>query len=465
MGASTAGSAITAMDRIIANILEAEFEAVDRETLQNAKDRIIDTVGCLIGGAGDPSNPELVRLILDFGGKPEATIFMYGGKVPASHAAMVNCILCRSFDFEPVSPVVEDHIAPGHVSGTTVMTALTLGEAVGAGGREIITAMLLGDDLAARLLNTCEFTLTLGWDGNGTANALGATAIAGRLMGLNEKQLRNAFGLVLSQLSGSAQNITESTSAFKLPLGLAARNAIFSTELAAAGWTAPKDALLGQFGYYDLFTSGIRNEELLTKDLGKRFWGDRTFKPYPCCRGTHGPIDCALDIVNNHGVDPDSIDGVMLYLPEGGLNGVLGQPWEIGDFPHGNAIFSFRFTVATALLRGSVKPEHFTEEAIRDLKLAELIAKIEFADLPPGKTGFVLRVRTKEGGEYEAQSQIPRGDIAGNPLSRDELLAKFWGNVEFAQKHKRSDAEALLQLLEDLEGQDDISEVTRLLVP
>jgi len=453
------------MDKIIANTLEARFDAIDRETLQNAKDRIIDTVGCLIGGAGDPSNPELVRLIMDFGGKPEATIFMYGGKVPAAHAAMVNCILCRSFDFEPVSPVVGDHMAPGHVSGTTVMTALTLGEAVGAGGREVITAMLLGDDLAARLLNTCEFTLMLGWDGNGTANALGATAIAGRLLGLNEKQLRNAFGLVLSQLSGSAQNITESTTAFKLPLGLAARNAIFSAKLAATGWTAPKDALLGHFGYYDLFTSGIRNEELLTKDLGKDFWGDRTFKPYPSCRGTHGPIDCALDIVNGHSVDPDGIEGVTLYLPAGGLNGLLAQPWEIGDFPHGNAIFSFRFTVATALLKGSVKPEHFTEQSIRDPKINEFIKKIEFADLPAGENGFVLSVRTKDGSEYRAENQIARGDIAGNPLSRDELLAKFWGNVDFAHKHEKGDAEALLGLLEDLEAQDDMSEVARLLVP
>lgn len=458
-------STINAMDRIIANTLEAKFEAIDPETLQNAKDRIIDTVGCLIGGAADPSNPEFVRLIMDYGGKPEATIFMYGGKVPAAHAAMVNCILCRSFDFEPVSPVVEDHMAPGHVSGTTVMTALTLGEAVGADGREIITAMLLGDDLAARLLNTCEFTLMLGWDGNGTANAMGATAIAGRLLGLDDKQLRNAFGLVLSQLSGSSQNITESTTAFKLPLGLAARNAIFSAGLASAGWTAPRDALQGKFGYYDLFTSGIRNEELLTRDLGKKFWGDRTFKPYPACRGTHGPIDCALDILNTHNVDPDSIERVTLYSPGTGLDGVLSQPWEIGDFPHGHAIFSFRFTIATALLRGSVKPEHFTEQAMRDPELGDLMAKVEFAQLPGGKEGVALTVRMDDGTEYEAESLVARGDIAANPLTRGELLAKFWENVDFAHKHKRGDAEALLGLLEELDVQDDLSEVTRLLVP
>ena len=416
------------MDKIVANALATQFEAFDPETLQNAKDRIIDTVGCLIGGAGDPSNPELVRLITDHGGEPQATILMYGGKVPAAQAAMVNCILCRSFDYEPVSPVVEDSMAPGHVSGTTVMTALTLGEAVGAGGREIITAMLLGDDLAARLLNTCEFTLALGWDGNGTANAMGATAIAGRLLGLNEKQLRNAFGLVLSQLSGSAQNISESTTAFKLPLGLAARNAIFSAELAAAGWTAPKDALLGQVRLLRPVHERHPQRRAADQGSGQEVLGRQNLQALPVLpwyprahrlRPGHRATSTASI--------PTASSRVTLYSPGGGLDGVLGQPWEIGDFPHGNAIFSFRFTIATALLNGSVKPEHFTEQAIRDPQINEFIKKIDFADLPGGRKGVALTVRTKDGSEYAAESQIARGDIAGNPLSRDELLAKFWG--------------------------------------
>lgn len=455
-----------AMDRVIANVLDAEFEAFDRETLQNAKDRIIDTVGCLISGAEGAGSAELVGLMRDHRGGLEATLLMYGGKATVADAAMVNCILCRAFDYEPVSPVMEGRLVPGHVSGTTVMTAISLSEAVGAGGRELLTAMLLGDDLTTRLLHTCEVSLALGWDGNGTANAMGATATAGRLLGLNEKQLRNAFGLVLSQLSGSAQNIWEGTTAFKLPLGLAARNAIFSAQLAATGWTAPKDALLGQFGYYDLFTNGIRDEELLTKDLGKKFWGDRTFKPYSCCRTTHGILDCALDIVNNHAdLGPDDIEQVMLFVPGAAWSSFLAQPWEIGDFPQGNALFSFRFTAATALLKGGVRPEHFTEQAIRDPKTNDFIRKIELADLPAGRTGVAIAVRTKDGRRYEAENQIPRGDMLGNPLSRDELMAKFWANVEFAHRHKKSDVDRLLELLEDLERLDDISEVVRLLVP
>jgi 2-methylcitrate dehydratase PrpD len=455
----------TVLDKIIANVLGTRFEDLDEFTLENAKDRIMDTVGCLIGGAADPSNPELVRLIMDHGGKPEATILMYGGKVPACNAAMVNCITCRSFDYEPVSPVVENSMAAGHVSGTTVMTAISLSEAVGASGRELVTAMLLGDDLASRLLNTSGFTLALGWDGNGTANALGAAAIAGRLLCLDRRQLRNAFGLALSQLSGSAQNIWEGNTAFKLPIGLAARNGIFSAQLAAAGWTAPKDPLLGNFGYYRLFTDGIRNEELLTKDLGKKYWGDRTFKPYPCCRANHGPIDCALDIVNNHKIKVNEIKEVTLYMSPPRLHNFCGQPWEIGDFAHGNAIFSYRFTIATALLKKSVRPEHFTIKAIHDPETNAFINRIKLAELSKEGVEVALKVVMKDGKEYTAESRIARGEIPGNPLSRDELIAKFRGNVEFANRHTKANAEKLLALLEKLEDLDNINEIIRLLVP
>jgi 2-methylcitrate dehydratase PrpD len=451
----------TAMDKIIANILGTRFENFEKDVLQNAKERIIDTVGCLIGGAGDPSNPELVKLLMDYGGKKEATILMYGGKVPACHAAMVNSIMCRSFDYEPVSPIVENKMAAGHVTGTTVMTAISLSEAVGASGRELLTAMLLGDDLTARLANTSSNCLALGWDGNGTFNPFGATAIAGRLLKLNENQLRNAFGLVLNQLSGSAQNIWEGNTAFKLPIGLAARNGIFSAQLALAGWTAPKDALLGNFGFYSMFTDGIKDTELLTKDLGKKYWGEWTFKPYPCCRANHGLIDCALEIMKQNNIKADDIREAIIYMPSFGLNNFCGQPWEIREFPHGNAIFSYRFTIATALLKKSVKPEHFTAEAIHNPETNAFINRIKLME---GK-GTSLNVIMKDGREYKAESKIAKGEIPGNPMLKEELMAKFWDNVEFANKHTRDNAERLLGLIEKIEDLDNVNEIIQLLVP
>jgi len=114
----------TPLERLTANVLETRFENFDQSTVENAKARIIDVIGCLIGGANAPGNSELIDLVRDWGGKEEATILIHGGKAPAHNVAMVDSIMARSFDFEPVSPLVDGTSMPGHISGTTVMTAM-----------------------------------------------------------------------------------------------------------------------------------------------------------------------------------------------------------------------------------------------------------------------------------------------------------------------------------------------------
>lgn len=123
------------IENLAKNVLETRFEDFDPETIENARYRIIDTVGCLIGGANAPGNRGLVGLVRDWGGKEEATILMHGGKAPVHNAAMVNSIMARSFDFEPVSPLVDGVSVPGHISGTTVPVAVSMGEMKGVTGR------------------------------------------------------------------------------------------------------------------------------------------------------------------------------------------------------------------------------------------------------------------------------------------------------------------------------------------
>lgn len=454
----------TPFEELIVNVLETRFENFDQATIEHAKNRILDTVGCLIGGAKDTGNSEMVDIIIDTGGKPEASIMIYGNKVPAQNAAMVNSILARSFDFEPVSPLVDGISVPGHISGTTIMTALTLGEAQDISGRELITALLIGDDIASRLLISSGFEFSRGWDNIGTVNAFGATAIAGHLLGLDRHQLKNAFGIVLNQLAGSMQIVWDATTAFKLNQGLSSRNGIFSARLAKAGWTGPRDALFGEFGYFKLYTEGCRNPEALTKDLGREYYSDGTFKPYPCCRINHGAIDCALAVVRKHGIDAKDIQQVIINVSSEVLNHICGKTFEIGEFPHADAAFNMSYTVATALLRKSVKPEHFTEEYIRDSLINAFINKIELCELAGADLSRVkFTVVMKDSREFNEDTDIPRGDPR-NPLSKHELIDKFWDNVEFSKTIPKKNAERLLKILENLENLDNVGKMVDLLI-
>jgi 2-methylcitrate dehydratase PrpD len=87
-------ASIPAIEALSENVLKTRFEDLDKETVENAKKRILDVIGCAIGGANAPGNRGLVEVIKDTGGKPEASILVWGGKVPAANAALVNSILC-----------------------------------------------------------------------------------------------------------------------------------------------------------------------------------------------------------------------------------------------------------------------------------------------------------------------------------------------------------------------------------
>jgi len=454
----------TPIENLTANVLDTRFENFDPATLESTKCRIIDSIGCLIGGSNDTGNPELVELLRDEGGKEEATILVHGGKVPMANAAMVNSIMTRSFDFEPVSPMVDGVNTPGHISGTTVPTTISLAEAVNASGPEMITALLVGDDIASRILAASGFGFTLGWDGVGTVNAFGTTATAGRLLGLDKFQMRNAFGIVLNLIGTTFQTIWDGTVAFKLAQGLSARSGIFSARLAKAGWTGPGDALFSKFGYYKMFTEGCQKPEYLSRDLGKVYYADGTFKPYPCCRIPHAAIDCALDIIRKSGVTADDIDTVNLDLAQGGIDHICGSPLKLGSFPHANAAFSYRYAVATAFLFGCVKPEHFTEEAIRNPQVAEFMKKIKLTPSPYVKFEAArVTVILKDGRDFTESCDIARGNPL-NPLSKEEIIDKFWTNVDFCGRLPKQNATELLQMLDNLEKLDSVRKLIPLLV-
>ena len=456
----------TPIEELSTNVLNTRFENFNEASLENAKNRIIDVLGCAIGGAKAAGNPALIELVKGWGGKEEATVLAWGGKIPAVNAAMVNCIMARSFDFEVVGAAVEDEWIGSHISGTTVPTALAMGEATGIDGKELITALLVGDNVAARIIASSGFNPNKAWDITGTINAFGATAVAGRLLDLDERQMRNAFGIVLNQLAGSMQNCWDGVTTFKMQQGISARNGIFAAQLAKAGWIGPEDALFSKFGYYQIYTDGCTNPEILTKDLGRKYYAEAHFKPYSCCGGLHSAIDCALAIVNKHNIKVDNIEEIVLYVSQRGIEGFFGQPFRIGDFPHANAAFNFRYAVANTLLRKGIKPEHFSEEAIRDPEIDALISKTRLAESSETPMlGAGLKVKMKDGREFSESVDTSKGYPFDSPLSKDEIKDKFRANIGFSQAVTRDNAEAALKLLEDLEQLDDVNRLVKLLVP
>ena len=432
-------------------------------TIEQAKTRIIDVIGCLIAGVNAPGNTALVELVRDWGGKEEATILIHGGKALSQNVAMVNCIMARSYDYEPNTVLIDGKIVPSHISGTTIMTAMTMGEMAGVNGQELITAILVGEDMASRILAAAHSEKRL--DSIGTVNVFGATAIAGRLIGLNKLQMMNAMGICLDHITGHYQNVWDRNYSFKLSQGLSARSGVFSAQLAKKGWTATKDALLGKFAYYYLHFKDINNINILSKDLGEKYYTEAHFKPYPSCRYNHGPIECILSLIRKHQIEAEEINEVNVYVSRSGLQAAVSKPFSIGDSSYANSLFSYQYAVANTLLRKCIKLEHFSDTFVCDANINSLVSKINLAELPNAELlESKVDVLMSDGRILSEYTEAPKGDQDKNPMSKDEILSKFWANVEFSNTLKKRDVEKLLQLLNKLEEVGRIDKITRLLV-
>ena len=58
----------TAIEQMSANVLNTRFENFDSATVELAKNRIIDVIGCAIGGSNAPGNAALIKLVRKWGG-------------------------------------------------------------------------------------------------------------------------------------------------------------------------------------------------------------------------------------------------------------------------------------------------------------------------------------------------------------------------------------------------------------
>ncbi len=448
-----------------ANIVATGFDSLDERTIERARWRILDAVGCLIAGANAPGCREMMSLVRQWGGAEESTILVHGGKVPAPHAAMVNSLMMRSYDFEPVDAEGENKSSPAHASGTTIPAALAVAEKQAVDGKDLVTALVLGDDVTCRLAVASGFSFDLGWDNTGTINCFGATAIAGKLLGLDEKQLHNAFGIALNQLAGTMDGIVDKTMSFKLPMALSARNGIFAAELAGHGFAGVKDPFLGTNGFFKLYCRNHDTSEI-TKDLGKRFYADTTIKPYSACRMTHSSIDSALKIARGNNYKIEDIEGIEVLVTPGTYDGFCGQPFVFGETPQVSAAFSIRYTVACALLRKDVKPEHFKDDAIRDPEIDSLIRKMKLLpDIPADKgQATEIHVKMKDDRTLSASTDFPTGHYIQTPITYEELKAKYRYNVAFSQTISTANAEKALSIIEKLEELKDVRELIGLLV-
>lgn len=459
----------TETQKLIHNVLDVKFEDFNDEVIRDAKRQLIDLVGVMVSGYNGPGNPALFDLVRQWGGSGEAAILVHGDRVPLPHAAMINSLQARSYDFECTGPDAfgqNEGMFPGHVQSSTVPAALSVAEYVGASGKDLLCAVILGGDLASRIAFVEGLGFDHPFDPIGTANAFGVAGLTGRLMGMNENQMLNSFGILVNMLAGSFRSLWDGVMTFKLYGALSARNGIMSALMAKNGFTGLKDPLFGPQGFYESYCPKPYHPEYMNRDLGEEFYVKSRHKKYPSCQGNHNIIDCGLDILAEHDIDAEDIAEIIIGVNPKQLNSYGAIPFKAGD-SQAAALFYQGYSAANVLLRKGARLEHYTEEAVQDPAIIELCGKVKHVTASledPMKVKLTVKMGSAK--EYSAVFNHPQSrGFPRFPLSEAELTEKYWHNFDFCGRITKENAGKVLDMINDLENVGKISGMIELLVP
>ena len=229
------------------HVCRTGYSDLPTSAVESARRDILDTFGCMLGGSGSPGIDELFAVIARWGGLEESRVLLRGARLPAPQAALLNASMGHALDFDDTLDT-GGSIHPGvSVLGSVLAVCDSLG---GVSGRDVLLAVALGLDVSCRIALAC--TLDRGWHRTAAIGVFGATAAAGKLIGLTPEQMLAAFGIAYSHAAVNRQCILDGALTKRLQAGQAANAGVFSAALAQTGFTGARNIFNGRFGFFEL---------------------------------------------------------------------------------------------------------------------------------------------------------------------------------------------------------------------
>lgn len=446
-------------------IAQAKYEDFPKEIIRKSKQLIMDNIGCAIGGYVTDAGKILISFAKEISEKPEATLIGDGAKVSCMISAGVNAQMANVLNFD-------DTTVTGHPGSAIIQTALSLGEKLGASGKEIIEATVVGYEVTDRIgsgvpthtprLRTTPYAIPV------SHHVFGASVVAAKILKLDVQQAKHAIGISgaiaptfnLKRAADSPAGQTKTGNLWNCWTGISA------ALLARKGFKGPPEYLDGDKGYWALFSDNV-DFEAMTADLSSRYLtGEVQIKPWATCRFNQPSFQLVSNIITDEKIDPDDIEEIIVRANTRAAAHPFDvqQPIEMGD-----AFYSAPWAAAMAVLGYESGPDWFTPERFQDPMVLNLTHKVRTEVLP--EADMVLKergirkavpceveIRTKSQA-YVRRIQGAKGD-PDQPLSDHEIKAKY---RSLASKClNKSQVDRIERTIDNLETLLNVSQVTQL---
>jgi 2-methylcitrate dehydratase PrpD len=438
---------MSATDELMAFVQDIDHTLLPGGVISQAKRCVLDLLGVAIAG----SNTRMAKVSTRFApgqfGPGGATLVGSRLRLSEVGATWANGICASALDMD------DGHrLAMGHPGAAVIPTALAIAETTGASGGDFLAAVVAGYEMAVRVSVSRIPDYKAHHYSTGIWGAPGSVAAAGKLLKFDRRTFQSALGIALAHGPFPPGGAFAFDSMVKETIGWAGVVGCSSAFLAREGFAGPED-MLDRSRRYDTAQ--------LVQDLGREFAILKTyFKPYASCRWSHPAIDGALNLVREHGLQPEEVEQIHV---EG-----FQQITMLRDYSPATTVaaqYSLPFALALALSHGGIGPGELAEANLHNKQLMGLAQRVKVSVDPeldrlfPAKTATRVTIRTDRG-TFKATVEYPRGNPE-NPLSEAELAEKFFSLTVEAIGEERS--RELKEAVEHLEQMDNVTPLARLL--
>jgi 2-methylcitrate dehydratase len=446
----------TIVDQLSSYAHSLKYDDLPPEVVRQTKRMIVDTLGCAVGAF----HSEPARIARELAGtvssRRPASVLGTGQKTSPDLATFANGVMVRYLDFNDGYTSKES----GHPSDA-IAAVLSPAETARADGKTVITSTVLAYETFCRMCDAVSVRsrrfdhVTLGV----MASGLGAA----KAMGLPREQILQTLNLCVAPNVALYQTRIGDVSMWKgCAFANASRNAVFAALLAQRGLTGPSPVFEGAGGFFSAVSGGPFSLAPLGGN-GRPFKiMEATIKRFPLGLYSQTVVEAALQVRDAVG-DPAGIAQVNVETLQTAIDIMAGDQEKWHPANRETADHSMPYTVAVALLYGTVEERHFGDEHLRDPRLLELVQKVKVTATEeanrraPEAMLATVEVVTSSGQRHRS-AQVPyhRGHWK-NPMTDGEVEDKFRSLAQGLLGRARTDA--LLDRLWNLEQVDDISEV------
>ncbi|MEA3350101.1 MAG: MmgE/PrpD family protein [Chloroflexota bacterium] len=455
---------MTSISRKMAEFaLNLKFEDIPPDAVHEAKRFLLDSVGCALAAINNEDMQAMYRFTEKLGGTPEATVIGNGLRTNAPNSALMNCLLTRALDYNDIY-WEQDPSHPSDIIGA----ALAAAEANGKAGRDALVAILIAYELEMRWCHAADPGIReVGWH-HATLTQFVSPLVAGRMYDLDIDQMVAAVGISGSShftlggvVAGHLTNMKNTADP------LAAQAGVIAAMMAREGYEGPVEVMEGKEGLFEVLNNVEWRPDWLLKDLGEDFMITQcSYKAFPTEALTHQPISAALQVCREHGIAAEDVAEIIVETTTRGAD-ILSDPSKFAPKTKETADHSLPYVIAAAVADGSVLPDSFSDEKLKDPRIWDLLSKIKVVADPeidalfPGIKRARVGITTAAGQTHTAQVDHAKGSPQ-NPLSDDDIVAKFRANAGGVLDKKRQDE--IIAATWNFEDVIDLGEYMRLLV-